>query len=93
MKDTDIFWKGSAAVDSARTWIAIFSWITIITGILIAVINVFEFEIFLAGCCVIGVGISGLILRNVLRGFGTIVKASEAYLKDREDKKESEKAE
>lgn len=93
MKDTDIFWKGSNAVDSARTWIAIFSWITIIAGILIAVINVFEFEIFLAGCCVIGVGISGLILKNVLRGFETIVKASEAYLKDKEDKKESEKAE
>lgn len=93
MKDTDIFWKGSAAVDSARTWIAVFSWITIIAGILIAVIGGFEFEIFLAGCCVIGAGISGLILRNVLRGFETIVKASEAYLKDREDKKESEKAE
>lgn len=93
MKDTDIFGKGSSAVDSARTWIAIFSWITIIAGILIAFINIFEFEIFLAGCCVIGVGISGLLLRNVLRGFEAIVKASEAYLKDREDKKESETAE
>lgn len=89
MKDTDIFWKGSNAVNTSRIWLAIFSWIFIIIGIPMLLLG----GDTKVACILIGVGISGLILSGVLRGFNTIVKASEAYLKDREDKIESEKAE
>lgn len=83
--DKDFFWKGSSAVESARKWIAVFSWIAIIAGILVIVFGGIEFEIFLVGCCIIGAGISGLILKSILRGFETIVTASEAYLQDRQE--------
>lgn len=89
--DKEIFWKGSYAVGSARTWIAVFSWLAIIAGILVAIFTGIEFEMFLVGCCIIGAGISGLILKGILRGFETIVEASEAYLRDREDLKEKTK--
>ena len=89
--DTDIFWKGSSAVASARIWIAVFSWIAIIAGILVVIFTGIEFEMFLVGCCIIGAGISGLILKGILRGFETIVYASEAYLKDRQDLKDKNK--
>lgn len=75
-------WKGSNAVSSARIWIAIFSWIAIIAGLIVIILEGYEFEMFLTGCCIIGAGISGLILKAVLKGFETIVKASEIYLKE-----------
>ena len=86
--DNEIFWKGSSAVESARKWIAVFSWITIIAGILVIIFGGIEFEMFLIGCCIIGAGISGLILKGILRGFETIVTASETYLRDRQEAKD-----
>ena len=86
--DTDVFWKGSNAVDTARTWIGLFSWIAIIAGILVIVFGEMEFEAFLIGCTIIGAGISGFIFKGILRGFETIVRASEAYLQDRQELKD-----
>ena len=93
--DKDILWRGSSAVASARIWIAVFSWIAIIAGFIVVVLEGYEFDGFLIGCCIIAAGISGLILKAVLRGLETIVYASEAYLKDRQDLKDKneEKAE
>lgn len=81
---TEYFGGGSEAVRSARKWIAVFSWIAILSGIGIIAIGGIEFEVFLVGCGVVGAGISGLILKGILKGFETVVKASETYLKSRE---------
>ena len=86
--DKEIFWKGSYAVGSARTWIAVFSWLAIIAGILVVIFTGIEFEMFLVGCCIIGSGISGLIIKGILRGFETIVVASETYLRDKQELKD-----
>lgn len=85
--DTDIFWKGSSAVASARIWIAVFSWIALIVGAGCALFS-FETTWIITGIALIGSAITGFIIKAILRGFETIVIASEAYLKDRQDLKD-----
>ena len=89
--DKDIFWKGSNAVDNARIWIGVFSWIDLIVGIALLIFSFGETAPLTIGAILIASAISGFILRAILRGFETIVKASEAYLQDRHELKEQAK--
>ena len=44
--------------------------------------------LIITGIALIGTAITGFIIKAILRGFETIVYASEAYLKDRQDLKD-----
>lgn len=91
--DKDIFWKGSDAVDSARTWITVLSAIALVIGLICLFMSFGETAPLFTGIALIGSAISGFILRAILRGFYGIVRASEAFLEDRYKMKEAAKAE
>lgn len=80
------------AVQTARFWIGIFSWICIIVGIITTLVNLFD-SLVIVGIVILASGISGLLLKKVLLGFHAIVKASEEYLHQRAEDIGEKKAE
>ena len=85
------FYEGSDAVSSAKTAIAILSWLIIIIGILFVATPIFDDPSM--GFVFLGMGVSGLILKSILKGFYSVVLASEEYLTEKAKARAEAKAE
>lgn len=77
MKTTN---EGSTALTSAIILVNILSWIGMIVGVIITLMTIIEDPT--AGLTLIGIALSGFILKNTLKGIRTIALASEKYLEN-----------
>ncbi len=72
-------YESSSAVASAKFWISFLSWAGIIIGGILLIIG-FIIDGEPIGLIVIGGGIMGLITKALIKGFESIVIASEIYI-------------
>lgn len=86
-------YEGTGAVRNARIATIIFAWLFIVAGIVLLIYGVSDFEDWavITGLSLIGASIPLFIAGGVLRGFQSVVRASEVYLKEFEER-ESTKA-
>lgn len=81
-------YEASGAVDSAKTWIAILSWASIIIGGITLTLAILIEEGAILGLMLIGAGIIGLIVKALIKGFESIVIASEIYIAEHKARKQ-----
>ncbi len=86
-------YEGTNAVSNARTAISIFATLFIVGGIFLLIYGTDAYEDWavIMGLSLLGASIPLFITRAVLRGFESVVRASETYLK-RIEEEESQKA-
>ena len=81
-------YEGTNAVSNARTAISIFAILFLIVGIVLIVFGITDYEdwAITVGLSLAGGSIPLFILNAVLKGFQSITRACETYLKDKEKK-------
>lgn len=86
-------YEGTNAVNNAKITTAVFAILFLVAGVILLVYGIGEYEewAITAGLSLAGVSIPLFIARAVLRGFQSVVRASETYLK-RVEEEESQKA-
>lgn len=80
--------EASSAVDNAKIWIGIFSWASIVIGGIALTLGILIEEGALLGLMLISAGIVGLITKALVKGFESIVIASEIYIAEHTARKQ-----
>lgn len=83
--------EGTNAVSNARIAIKVFAWLFMFGGIIVMLYGFAksyftEWNLVIAGISLIIMSALHFIIAAILKGFGMIVKASETYIKNEEDK-------
>lgn len=81
-------YEGTNAVNNAKITTAVFAILFLVAGVILLVYGIGDYEEWavITGLSLLGATIPLFIARAVLRGFQSVVRASETYLKGIEEK-------
>lgn len=85
----DIYSDGYKAITNVITVVGVLSWIAIIVGVAF-LIGMFAGAPAIGAIAGIGLGVSGLIAKAILKSFSTIILACELYLQKNRPQKDQQ---
>lgn len=88
-------YEGTNAVNNAKIATAVFAILFLAAGVILLIYGISDYEEWavITGLSLLGASIPLFIARAVLRGFQSVVRASETYLKRVEEESQKAKAE